>query len=70
MRDEGRVRAVGVSNFLVEHLEEPAGFADQMPASPNAGPSSTRNGSTTTDGKRNRIAASVSAAHREDACLF
>jgi len=32
MRDEGRVRAVGVSNFLVEHLEELAGFADQMPA--------------------------------------
>src|SRR5665647_3427776 len=32
MRDEGRVRAVGVSNFLVEHLRELAGFADQMPA--------------------------------------
>ena len=32
LRDEGRVRAVGVSNFLVEHLEELAGFADQMPA--------------------------------------
>ena len=32
LRDEGRVRAVGVSNFLVEHLEELAGFADQTPA--------------------------------------
>jgi diketogulonate reductase-like aldo/keto reductase len=32
LRDEGRVRAVGVSNFLVEHLEELAGFAGQMPA--------------------------------------
>jgi 2,5-diketo-D-gluconate reductase A len=32
LRDEGRVRAVGVSNFLVEHLQELAGFADAMPA--------------------------------------
>jgi len=32
LRDEGRVRAVGVSNFLVEHLHELRGFADQMPA--------------------------------------
>ena len=32
LRDEGRVRAVGVSNFLVEHLEELRGFADRMPA--------------------------------------
>jgi 2,5-diketo-D-gluconate reductase A len=32
LRDEGRVRAVGVSNFLVEHLDELRGFADQMPA--------------------------------------
>lgn len=29
---EGAVRAVGVSNFLVEHLEELAGFADSAPA--------------------------------------
>ena len=32
LRDEGRVGAVGVSNFLVEHLDELRGFADQMPA--------------------------------------
>jgi diketogulonate reductase-like aldo/keto reductase len=32
LRDEGRVRAVGVSNFLVEHLQELAGFAGEMPA--------------------------------------
>ncbi|MFE5342678.1 aldo/keto reductase [Isoptericola sp. NPDC056578] len=31
LRDEGRVGAVGVSNFLAEHLDELAGFADQMP---------------------------------------
>ncbi len=31
-RVEGRVRAVGVSNCLVEHLDELRGFADQMPA--------------------------------------
>lgn len=29
---EGRVRAIGVSNFLVEHLEELRGFADRLPA--------------------------------------
>ncbi|WP_129789210.1 aldo/keto reductase [Promicromonospora panici] len=32
IRAEGRVTAVGVSNFLVEHLDELAVFADQMPA--------------------------------------
>lgn len=32
LRAEGRVRAVGVSNFLVEQLEELTQFADQMPA--------------------------------------
>jgi 2,5-diketo-D-gluconate reductase A len=32
LHDEGRVRAIGVSNFLVEHLEELRGFADRMPA--------------------------------------
>jgi 2,5-diketo-D-gluconate reductase A len=32
LRDEGGVGAVGVSNFLVEHLDELAGFADEMPA--------------------------------------
>jgi 2,5-diketo-D-gluconate reductase A len=31
LRDEGRVRAVGVSNFLVEHIDELRGFADRMP---------------------------------------
>ncbi|SKC67385.1 aldo/keto reductase [Krasilnikoviella flava] len=31
LRDEGRVGAVGVSNFLAEHLDELATFADQMP---------------------------------------
>ncbi|WP_298461060.1 aldo/keto reductase [uncultured Cellulomonas sp.] len=32
LRDEGRVRAVGVSNFLVEHLTELRDIADAMPA--------------------------------------
>ncbi|GAA2230758.1 aldo/keto reductase [Promicromonospora sukumoe] len=32
LRAEGRVSAVGVSNFLVEHLDELARFADEMPA--------------------------------------
>lgn len=32
LRAEGRVRAVGVSNFLAVHLSELASFADQMPA--------------------------------------
>ena len=32
IRAENRVAAVGVSNFLVEHLDELAVFADQMPA--------------------------------------
>lgn len=31
LRDEGRVRAVGVSNFLVEHLDELVAIADQLP---------------------------------------
>lgn len=30
--DEGRVRAIGVSNFLVEHLRELASFASHAPA--------------------------------------
>jgi diketogulonate reductase-like aldo/keto reductase len=32
LHDEGRVHAIGVSNFLVEHLEELGGFADRLPA--------------------------------------
>lgn len=32
LKEEGRVRAIGVSNFLVEHLEELRGFADRLPA--------------------------------------
>lgn len=30
--DEGRVRAIGVSNFMVEHLQELASFASRTPA--------------------------------------
>ncbi len=30
--DEGRVRAIGVSNFLPEHLDELVGFARHLPA--------------------------------------
>lgn len=30
--DEGRVRAIGVSNFLVEHLQELTSFATHVPA--------------------------------------
>lgn len=32
LADEGRVRAIGVSNFLTEHLEELATFASRLPA--------------------------------------
>lgn len=32
LHEEGRVRAIGVSNFLAEHLEELRGFADRLPA--------------------------------------
>lgn len=32
LHEEGRVRAIGVSNFLVEHLEELRAFADRLPA--------------------------------------
>lgn len=32
LQDEGRVRAVGVSNFLVEHLQELKGLTDRLPA--------------------------------------
>lgn len=32
LHEEGRVRAIGVSNFLVEHLEELCAFADRLPA--------------------------------------